>query len=99
MIGGRRGFLRQVRSFTMSNITQVRAVVKESLLGQEQMGDLNLSAQSKTTFEKNCRRDEKSGEVVMTEEDFVNAIAPVGEDYVSFSLGLTSGEQYYKGID
>jgi len=67
----------------MSNITQVKAVVKESLLGQEQIGDLNLSAQSKATFERNCRTDEQSGEAFMTEEEFVDAIAPVGEDYVS----------------
>ena len=41
-----------------------------------------LSQQSRATFEKHARRTE-DGEMYMAEEDFVNAIAPESEDYVS----------------
>ena len=67
----------------MADVTKVKEVVKESLLGSEQVGDAKLSAQSKATFEKNARHDEESGELVMSEQDFINAVAPEGEDYVS----------------
>jgi solute carrier family 25 aspartate/glutamate transporter 12/13 len=35
-------------------------------------------------FDKNARKDEKSGELFMGEEEFINAIAPEGEDYVRY---------------
>jgi solute carrier family 25 (mitochondrial aspartate/glutamate transporter), member 12/13 len=66
----------------MADVTKVKEVVKESLLGSELHADVQLSAQSKATFDKNARKDEKSGELFMGEEEFINAIAPEGEDYV-----------------
>lgn len=69
---------------TMPDITTAKEAVKESLLGAETAGEPQLSAQSKATFEKNARRDEKSGELFMGEEEFIDAVAPKGEDYVSF---------------
>jgi solute carrier family 25 aspartate/glutamate transporter 12/13 len=69
----------------MADISKARVVVKEKLLGTDQAEEVKLSAQSKTTFEKNARRDEETGELFMNQEDFINAIAPVGEDYVSLS--------------
>ena len=63
---------------------EVKEVVKESLLGSELPSDVQLSAQSKATFDKNARKDEKSGELFMGEEEFINAIAPEGEDYVRY---------------
>lgn len=68
---------------TGTDLTTAKEVVKESLLGSTVAEDLQLSAQSKATFEKNSRKDESGAEDYMTEEDFVNAIAPEGEDYVS----------------
>jgi len=63
---------------------KVSAVVKESLLGSEVAPvDVQITAQSKETFEKVARKDEETGELYMGEEEFVNAVAPVGEDYVS----------------
>ncbi|MCJ1352486.1 MAG: mitochondrial aspartate-glutamate transporter agc1 [Icmadophila ericetorum] len=56
----------------------VKEAVKESLVGVSQ--EPQLSQQSKVTFIKNSRQDE-SGEPYMNEEDFINAIAPVDEDY------------------
>ena len=59
----------------------VKEVVKESLLGTTR--EPQLSQQSRATFDKHARED-GSEEPYMTEEDFVNAIAPPNEDYVSF---------------
>ena len=69
----------------MAEVTKVKDVVKETLLGAEVVQDVKITAQSKATFEKNARSDAESGELYMSEEDFVNAVAPVGEDYVSNS--------------
>ena len=57
--------------------------VKESLLGTTV--EPQLSQQSRATFEKHARKDEE-GEKLMTEDDFINAIAPMQEDYVSVVL-------------
>jgi solute carrier family 25 aspartate/glutamate transporter 12/13 len=73
----------------MPDITTAKEAVKESLLGAETAGEEQLSAQSKATFEKNARRDEKSGELFMGEEEFINAVAPKGEDYVSCVIFLS----------
>ena len=58
----------------------VKEAVKESLVGTTI--EPQLSQQARATFQKHARKDE-SGEAYMTEEDFVNAIAPENEDYVS----------------
>lgn len=68
---------------TGTDLTTAKEVVKDSLLGSEVAEDLQLSAQSKATFEKHSRKDEKGAEDYMSEEDFINAIAPTDEDYVS----------------
>ncbi|KAM3066676.1 mitochondrial aspartate-glutamate transporter agc1 [Clarireedia jacksonii] len=65
----------------MSDFTTAKEVVKETLLGSEVAGDVQLSAQSKATFEKNALKDAETGELFMGEEEFVNAIAPRDEDY------------------
>ena len=58
-----------------------RLAVKESLLGTTR--EPELSAQARTTFDLNARLDETTQELCMTEEDFVNAVAPSSENYVS----------------
>jgi solute carrier family 25 aspartate/glutamate transporter 12/13 len=68
--------------------TKVAASVKETLLGTTDTAasssqETQITAQSRATFEKNARKDGDEGELYMNEEDFVNAVAPVGEDYVS----------------
>ncbi|TAQ88609.1 hypothetical protein B7494_g3047 [Chlorociboria aeruginascens] len=65
----------------MADIQKVKVAVKETLLGSEQVEDVQLSALSKATFEKNAHKDEESGELYMGEEEFINAVAPAGEDY------------------
>ena len=62
-------------------MSTIKASVKESLLGVEKEPDLSL--QTKANFDKHARQDENTGESYMTEEDFVNSIAPASENYVS----------------
>ena len=55
--------------------------VKETLVGTTI--EPQLSQQFKATFDRHARRSDDEGEEpFMTEEDFVNAIAPKDEDYV-----------------
>lgn len=59
----------------------VKEAVKESLLGTTR--EPQLSQQARATFDRNARQDDGSEEPYMTEGDFINAIAPPNEDYVS----------------
>lgn len=67
----------------------VKEAVKESLVGTTR--EPQLSQQARATFDRNARQDDSSEEPYMTEEDFVNAIAPPNEDYVSSRLLRPSG--------
>lgn len=62
----------------MATVTEA---VKETLVGTTI--EPELSQEIRATFDRNSRQDEASKEAYMTEEEFVNAIAPVNEDYVS----------------
>ena len=64
----------------MSAVREVKTAVKESLVGTTV--EPGLSQQARSTFEKYARQAE-NGETYMAEQDFVDAIAPEGEDYVS----------------
>jgi solute carrier family 25 aspartate/glutamate transporter 12/13 len=70
----------------MADLSKAKEVVKETLLGSEQVAEVQLSAQSKATFDKNARKDAETGELFMGEEEFINAVAPESEDYVSRPL-------------
>lgn len=61
----------------------VKEVVKNSIVGITR--EPELSQEIRATFNRNSRLDEASGEHYMTEEEFVNAIAPFDEDYVRTS--------------
>jgi len=72
----------------MATVTET---VKESLVGS--VHPTGLTNESRTTFFQNSRQEGEDGELYMNEEDFINAIAPPQEDYVSFqhpnrSLGV-----------
>ena len=56
--------------------------VKEVLLGFKD--EPQLSAQIRASFMKHAKTDEESGEYFLKEQDFVNAIAPADETYVSW---------------
>ena len=59
----------------------VKEQVGEVLLGTSE--EPQLSHQSKSVFMQHATKDEASGEYYLGEEEFVNAIAPQSEDYVS----------------
>ena len=63
-----------------------KQAVKETLLGTTR--EPELSQQTKATFDRNARQDEATGDHYMTEDDFVNAIAPASENYVSLRPNL-----------
>lgn len=65
----------------IDSMATAKTAIKESLLGTTL--EPEISSQSKATFDRNSRQDEETGEQYMTEEDFVNAVAPASEDYVS----------------
>ena len=59
----------------------VQGAVKESLLGTTR--EPQLSTQARATFDRHAKKDEDTEEYYMTEHEFVDAIAPEYEDYVS----------------
>lgn len=63
-------------------MASVKEAVRESLVGVT-FDDNNLSKQVKANFLKHARKDEATGELYMNQADFVEAIAPKHEDYVS----------------
>lgn len=71
----------------MSAPATVKEAVKESLLGSEDPS--NLSAKNKATYISLAQKDPETGELFMTEEQFIDAVAPAEEDY-----GKIKREQY-----
>lgn len=65
-----------------------KQAIKETLLGTTR--EPELSQQTKATFDRNSRQDEATGDFYMTEEDFVNAIAPASENYVSSGVAQSN---------
>jgi solute carrier family 25 aspartate/glutamate transporter 12/13 len=65
----------------MASITEkAKESVKESLVGVEE--EQQASAQTRADFMQHAIKDEETGEYYMGQEEFVNAVAPPGEDYV-----------------
>jgi hypothetical protein len=69
-------------SRALAIMSKVSAAVKASLVGTQEE-ELAMSQQIKANFIQYARKDESSGELYMTEDEFVNAIAPKNQDYVS----------------
>ncbi|KAI4229919.1 MAG: hypothetical protein L6R36_000428 [Xanthoria steineri] len=57
----------------------VKEQIKESLVGT--IIEPSLSTDAQATFLRKAKKDEETGELYMTEEEFVDAIAPENEDY------------------
>ncbi|KAI4173029.1 MAG: hypothetical protein LQ343_003139 [Gyalolechia ehrenbergii] len=57
----------------------IKDQLKDSLVGT--VIEPSLSTDAQATFERNAQKDEGTGELFMTEEDFVNAVAPSHEDF------------------
>lgn len=62
----------------MATVTEA---VKETLVGTTI--EPELSQEIRAAFNRSARQDEATGEDYMAEGEFVNAIAPANEDYVS----------------
>jgi hypothetical protein len=65
----------------MSKATAVKEAVKETLIGAEE--PVQLSTQTQARFNQNAVQDAASGDLFLGEEEFINAVAPLTEDYVS----------------
>jgi len=65
----------------MGSVTAVKEAVKESLLGSEE--PVQLSVQTKARFNSRAAKDPETGELFMGPDEFIDAIAPPDEDYVS----------------
>lgn len=65
----------------MSKAVQVKEVVKETLVGSQE--PVQASFQTKARFNQHAIKDPETGESFMGPEEFINAVAPVNEDYVS----------------
>jgi hypothetical protein len=70
----------------MSGVSTVKEAVKESLVGVEEPAQ--LSAQTKARFNSHAIKDPQTGELYLGPDQFIDAIAPKDEDYVSLPLSL-----------
>lgn len=61
----------------------VKEALKETLVGTTR--EPELTQEIRATFDRHARKDEANGESYMERTEFVDAIAPRNEDYVSFS--------------
>lgn len=68
----------------MPQAVAVKEAVKESLIGSQE--PIQASVQAKARFNKHAQKDAESGELFMGPEEFINAVAPPKEDYVSILL-------------
>jgi len=65
----------------MASASAVKEAVKESLVGTDE--PIQPSSQSKARFTSTAVKDPDSGELYMGPEEFINAVAPQNEDFVS----------------
>lgn len=65
----------------MATVTET---VKQTFVGTTIEPELSLEVRA--TFDRHSIQDDATGERYMTEQEFVDAIAPVNEDYVSLKL-------------
>jgi hypothetical protein len=77
----------------MSKAVAVKEAVKETLMGSEE--PVQVSAQTKARFNSNAVKDPESGELFMGHEEFINAVAPSDEDYVSQCPAGFSGNHHH----
>jgi len=66
----------------MAKAAAVKEAVKESLIGTQE--HVQPSVQTKARFASHAIKDEETGELYMGADEFINAVAPPDEDYVSW---------------
>lgn len=67
----------------VEKLESAKEATKESLIGVDL--ESQSSEQSHTEFMQHAKKDEDTGEYYMGEKEFVDAVAPEGEDYVSIT--------------
>jgi solute carrier family 25 (mitochondrial aspartate/glutamate transporter), member 12/13 len=72
----------------MSKVAKVKEAVKETLVGSEE--PVQLSTQTKARFIGHAVKDPETGELFLGPEEFINAVAPPEEDYVSQLVRIPS---------
>jgi solute carrier family 25 aspartate/glutamate transporter 12/13 len=65
----------------MTSASAVKEAVKESLVGTDE--PTQPSSQSKARFTSAAVKDPDSGELYMGPDEFINAVAPQNDDFVS----------------
>ena len=69
---------------TMSKVATVKEAVKGTLIGSTEPSEpTQLSTQTKARFNAHAVKDPETGELFLGPEQFINAVAPPDEDYVS----------------
>lgn len=68
---------------TSDTVVKVTDAVKETLIGADVEVDHQSSANARYVFARYAKQDGEGGGPLMGEEEFINAIAPPDEDYVS----------------
>ena len=68
----------------MPSSTVVKEAVKESLIGTEETAQ--LSSQTKARFYSSAIKDAETGDLYMSPDEFIDAIAPADEDYVGHKI-------------
>jgi len=74
----------------MSTATTVKEAVKGTLIGSTDE-PVQSSAQTKARFNRHAVKDEESGELYLGQDQFIDAVAPPNEDYVSLYISATPG--------
>ena len=70
----------------MAQMTAVKEAVKDSLLGTTEDNESSqMSAQTRARFLGSAIKDPATGELYMGPDEFINAVAPKSEDFVSFN--------------
>lgn len=72
----------------MAKATAVKEAVKGSLMGTEE--HVQPSAQARARFASHAIKDPETGELYMGADEFINAIAPPSEDYVSLQKAAST---------
>lgn len=66
--------------------TTVKEAVKESLVGTQE--PVPLSSQTKARFTSHAVKDPETGDLFLGPNEFIEAVAPADEDFVSSLLPL-----------
>lgn len=68
--------------------TTVKEAVKDSLVGTQE--PVKVSSQTKARFTSHAVKDPETGELFLGSDQFIDAVAPADEDFVSPALELPS---------